>query len=237
MKFLKKILEIIFPTHCLVCEKIISAEGLFCNDCWQKLQFITEPKCTICCNPFEFSPAGENLICASCLADPPHYDKAIVIFRYDKLISKIVSDFKYRDQTFVAKKLARLLRNHAQKEIAEADFIVPVPLHKKKLRKRQFNQSVLLCRELSKTKLSADFLLRIKNTTAQVSLKKRQRQRNPRNAFAVNPKFLTLVKNKNILVVDDVMTTGATLENCAKILKKSGAKKVVVLTIAKTVFS
>lgn len=240
MNFFKKILEIIFPSHCLYCHKIISAEGLFCNDCWLKLQFITEPKCKICCNLFEFVVA-QNLTCSSCLNQRPSYDKAIVIFGYNDIIKKIIGDFKYRDGTHIAKKLARFLFNHARNEIAQADFIVAVPLHKKRLRHRKFNQSLMLARAISKinpiAKLRPDFLLRIKNTTAQVALKQKQRQRNLKSAFALNPKYFAIVKDKKILLIDDVMTTGATLENCAKILKKSGAKNVTVLTIAKTIFN
>lgn len=239
MNFFKKILEIIFPSHCLYCQKIISAEGLFCNDCWQKLQFITEPKCNICCNPFEFV-VGENLTCGKCLSHRPSYDKAIVIFRYNEIIKKIIGDLKYRDQTYIAKKLARFLFYQAQAEISDVDFIVAVPLHPKRLRRRKFNQSLILSRALltknSQKKLKSDFLLRIKNTAAQVSLKKKQREKNLKNAFALNPKYREIVKDKKILLIDDVMTTGATLENCAKILKKSGAKKVTILTIARTVF-
>ncbi len=238
MNFLKKISEIIFPNHCLYCEKIISAEGLFCNDCWQKLQFITEPKCQVCCHPFELVPAGTNLICASCLASPQRFfDKIISVFRYNEIIKKVVGDLKYRDQTYIAKKLARLLSIHAKKEIAESDFVIAVPLHKKKLRQRKFNQSLLLARAISKTKLRPDFLLRIKNTTAQVALQRRQREGNLKNVFVLNPKYSEIVKNKNILLIDDVTTTGTTLENCAKVLKKSGAKNVTILTIAKTVFN
>lgn len=240
MNFFKKILEIIFPSHCLYCEKIISAEGLFCNDCWQKLQFITEPKCNICSNPFEFV-VGDNLTCSSCLSNPPSYDASVVIFRYNQIIGKVIGDLKYRDSTYIANKLAKILFIQAQPEIAEADFIIAVPLHIKRLRKRRFNQSVLLCRaltktEVTKTKLIPDFLLRIKNTAAQVSLRKKQRQNNLKSAFALNPKYQNIIKDKKILLIDDVMTTGATLENCAKILKKSGAKKVTILTIAKTIF-
>lgn len=240
MKIVKKILGIIFPNHCLYCEKIISAEGLFCNCCWQKLQFITEPKCSVCCHPFEFLPANNNLICASCLKTLPHYDRAISVFFYNQLIKKIIGNLKYRDAIFVAKKLGKFLFNHARQEIIAADFIIVVPLHKKKLRQRKFNQSLLLCHamlpKIFKTKLIPDFLLRIKNTEAQVKLRSKQRRQNLKSAFVLNPKYLKAVKNKKILLIDDVITTGATLNNCAKILKKHGAKQVTIFTIAKTVF-
>jgi ComF family protein len=239
MNFLKKILEIIFPSHCLYCEKIISAEGLFCSNCWQKLQFITDPKCKICSHPFEFK-VSDDLTCAQCLSYPPAYDKAITIFRYNEIIKKIISQFKYRDATYIAKKLAKLLFNKSCSELENIDFIVAVPLHKKRLRQRKFNQSLLLCRAMLRyapqTKFYPDFLLRIKNTKAQVELRKKPRQKNLKNAFDLNKKYREIVKGKSFLLLDDVITTGATLHNCAKILKKSGAKKVTILTVAKTVF-
>jgi len=243
MKILEKILEIFFPSHCVFCEKIISKDALFCNDCWVKLQFITDPKCKICAYPFDFQLDYDaaNPICASCLIKKPSYDKALTIFRYNHVLKKIIGDLKYRDQTFLAKKFTKILIDKAQNEIANCDLIVAVPLHQKRLRKRKFNQAVLLCRNLvkffPKKSFYPDFLLRVKNTAPQVELRKKQRQKNLKRVFLLNKKYQDLVKNKKILLVDDVMTTGATLENCAKELKKAGAKTVVVLTIAKTVFS
>lgn len=236
MKILKNFLKIIFPSHCLACEKIISADGLFCEHCWPKLQFISEPKCAICAYPFEFQ--GLSLLCLKCLTKRPSFDKAVTIFRYNHVIRKIVSSLKYRDQTFLAKKFAPLLFDKAKNEIADCDLVVAVPLHVKRLRKRKFNQSILLAKNLLKFSpekvFYSDFLVRTKNTTPQVELKKKERESNLKNAFEVNEKYRELVRGKKILLIDDVTTTGATLENCAKVLKKCGAKKVVVLTIAKT---
>lgn len=237
-KFFKKIIELIFPNQCLYCSKLIGQEGAFCNCCWKKLQFITDPKCNICSHPFEFQVA-DNLICAKCLSDKPSYDKAITVFRYNQIIKKVIGDFKYRDTTYLAKKFARILFNRASSEIDKTDFIIAVPLHKKRLRKRKFNQAILLTKELSKLSKKEffyDFLLRIKNTTAQAGLRKKQREKNLRGAFALNEKYKEIVKGKKILLIDDVMTTGTTLENCAKVLKKSGAKEVNILVIAKRVF-
>jgi ComF family protein len=248
MKFLKKILAIIFPSHCLSCEKIISGEGVFCSHCWQKLQFITEPKCKICCHPFEFKVTDE-MLCAPCLTNPPAYDKALTVFAYNQIIKKIIGKFKYNDATFTAKKLAPFLLNKVRHELNEIDLIVAVPLHKKRLRLRKFNQSLLLCRAMLQQvptikfpvcpveiKFYPDFLLRIKNTKAQVELRRKQRKKNLNSAFAVNKKYFQSLAGKRILLVDDVITTGATLNNCAKVLKKMGAQKVIVLTVAKTVF-
>lgn len=239
MKIIKKILEIIFPNHCLSCEKIINPDGIFCEECWPKLQFISEPKCQICSYPFEFQ--GLNLLCGKCLTKKPSFDKLITIFRYNHIIRRIVTSFKFRDQTFLAKKFARLLFNKSREEISDCDFVISVPLHVKKLRQRKFNHTVLLAKNLLKLApkkvFYSDFLVKTKSTKAQIELKKQDREKNLKNAFEVNKKYLELLRGKKILLIDDVTTTGTTLENCAKILKKHGAKKVVALTIAKTAFT
>lgn len=239
MKIVKKILEIIFPSHCLSCEEIVNKEALFCNVCWPKLQFISEPKCKICSYPFEFQ--GFELICAKCLTKKPSYDKAISLFRYNDILKKIITSFKYHEQTLIAQKLSKLLISRAKDEIANTDIIIAVPLHVKRLRKRKFNQAILLARTLSKNhdldrniKFFPDFLIRTKNTIPQAELHKTEREKNLNGAFAFNEKYQDLIKGKNILLVDDIITTGATLEGCAFILKKHGAKKVIAITIAKT---
>jgi ComF family protein len=238
--FLRKLVEVFFPSHCLYCEKIINKDSLFCGDCWLKLQFITDPKCKICSYPFEIEISHMSPLCSKCLIKKPSYDKSIVIFRYNPFIKKIIGDLKYRDKNFLAKKFAKILHEKIRSEIATYDLIVAVPLHQKRLRKRKFNQAVLLCRELlkffPKKNFYPDFLIRVKNTKPQVELRKKEREKNLKRAFLVNKKYRDEVMGKKILLVDDVMTTGATLENCAKELKRRGAKEVVSLVVAKTVF-
>lgn len=235
MKILKNILAVFFPSHCLACEKIISKDALFCSICWQKLQFITEPKCEICCHPFEETSQNSTIICSKCLLKKPSFDKAIAIFRYNYVLRKIITALKYHDQTFLAKKLANILYTKSQSEIANADFLTAVPLYKKRLYKRKFNQAVLLGRNLAKEKFIPDLLIKKIDTSPQIKLTKKQREDNLRQAFLLNPKYQNLIKNKTVILLDDVMTTGSTVENCAKELKKKGAQKVVVLVVARTI--
>ncbi len=239
MKIFKKISEIIFPNHCLSCEEIINKEGIFCSECWLKLQFITEPKCAVCSYPFEFQ--GLNLLCGKCLNKKPSFEKAIAIFRYNHVLRRIISSLKYRDQTFVAKKFSSFLFKASKTEIKNCDVLTIVPLHISRLRKRKFNQSALLAKSLiefapEKT-LLLDLLIRTKNTKPQVELRKKERENNLKNVFELNKKYQDFIRDKKIVLIDDVFTTGATLENCAKVLKKYKAKEVVVLTIAKTAFT
>jgi ComF family protein len=236
--FLKTILNIFFPNHCLHCEKIINKEALFCTTCWSRLKFITDPKCRICSYPFEIELIGKSssLPCSKCIKDPPHFDKVITIFRYNEIIKKIISDLKYYDQTFIAKKIAKLLYNKIQPELENIDLVTIIPLHRNKLKKRKFNQVALISKEIIKhKKYIPDLLFRTKETQTQVKLTQKQRVANIKKAFMINRKHQDAIADKTILLIDDVMTTGATIEACAKALKKRKVKKIIVLTLAKTV--
>ena len=237
LKILKKISEIIFPNHCISCSEIVSPDSLFCQDCFVKLQFISEPKCQICSYPFEVELKHLPPFCAKCLSKKPKYDQTLTVFRYNDTISKPLSDLKYCDSTFLAKKFARIFIANFKDEIANCDFICAVPLHVSRLKKRKFNQSILIAKNLDQKKFIPDLLWRLINTKSQVSLKKQQRQKNLKKAFLVNQKYRSKIKNKKILLIDDVITTGATVEGCSKALKKFGAKEVVVLAIAKSIIS
>lgn len=178
-------------------------------------------------------------LCSKCLVKKPNYDKVITIFRYNYIIKKIISDLKYQDKFYIAKKIAKILAPKINNIIANDDILVPVPLHFKKLQERRFNQSLLICLELmnllnNKPKLVRDLIFRVKNTKIQAKLRGQERLSNVKKAFIVNKKYRNLIKDKTIFLLDDIITTGATVENCAKILKKKGAKRVVVISLAKT---
>jgi ComF family protein len=179
-----------------------------------------------------------GLICGRCIEKKPSFDKVITIFRYNHVLRKIISDLKYRDQTFLAKKLAGILFDKVKNEIDDKSLIVAVPLHQKRLRKRKFNQSILLGFALEKLifgqKFYPDILQKITDTKPQAGLKRKERQENLKRAFLAKEKYFSLIKNKKIFLIDDVMTTGTTLEKCAKELKKRGAREVIAVTIAKT---
>jgi len=234
--YLKLILEVFFPSHCISCQNIIRRNSLFCHDCFIKLQFITEPKCKICSYPFEIEIPDMSSLCGKCLIKKPSFDKLVTIFSYNHIIRKAITSLKYHDQTFLSKKLAILLKEKAKNEIDNCDIIAAIPLHLNRLRKRKFNQASIIAKNLSKNKFIPDLIWRVKDTTPQVSLRKKQRKSNLKRAFLVNKKYRTFLKNKKILLIDDVITTGATIENCARELKRRDVKEVVVLTIAKTIF-
>lgn len=231
------ILDVLFPPKCIICGKIISQDGCLCFTCWGKIDFITFPYCSCCGVPFSYE-IEEDLICGKCILKKPKYDKAVAVFVYNKYSNDIIHKFKYNDCSYAAKTLSNWMVREGKKLISDTDLIIPVPLHKLRLMTRFYNQAALLAKFISKnTKIKCDFksLKRVKNTKQQFGLTLKQRAKNVRNAFFIPEQFKENIKGKNILLVDDVMTTGATINACSYVLKKAGAKKVYVLTLGRTV--
>lgn len=234
---IKNIFEIIFPTTCICCHKIINKHGLFCKECFIDLEFISPIKCQICSIPIQSQyKFCTPITCATCLQKKPFFDSSHAIFIYNQAIGKAIIDLKYNDQTFLALKFAKIFKSQIQNLLNDADYVISVPMHKKKLLKRKFNQANLIARNISPDKYFPQLLLRIKNDDAQINLSRNKRKINLRKSFIVNPKFQKLVFGKKILIIDDVMTTSSTLNYCSKALKKNGASKVYVAVIAKTIF-
>lgn len=175
-------------------------------------------------------------LCASCLRKKPAFDCVIAVFRFDHRIGKAIGDLKYRDKLFLAKKFAAILSQKAAKEIANCDIVAAVPLHINRLRQRKFNQALLIAKQIAPEKLIYDLLWKVADKEPQVKLTQKQRQHNLNRAFLVNKNFRKSIKGKKIILIDDVMTTGTTINSCAKELKRRGASKVICLVIAKTIF-
>lgn len=223
-------------SNCLICNKIISS-GYFCVEDFNKLQFIGKPSCGICGHPFEFE-VDKNMLCGACIAQKPKYNKAISILKYDEFSRGFIFQFKYGDKINLSKFFASLMFSGSKEFIEDIDFITPVALHKKRLRKRKYNHSALLAKDFakfSKLPLIIDLLIRHKNTKPQSSLSKKARKRNIQGAFKFNDKYLKRVQGKNILIIDDIITTGVTIDNYCKILRKAKVGKIYVLTLAKKV--
>ena len=209
--------------------------GGFCGTCWSSLNFITKPYCRICCFEFSFDPGEGNDICLKCSATPPAFDLARSVLRFDEHSKKLIHALKYHDSTFVAANFAKIIFNMHKDLVADADFIIPVPMHKWKRLFRLYNQSQILASEiayLSGKKMVPDILLKTKHTKSQTGLSKKHREENLKGSINVmkNDK----IKGSNIVLVDDVMTTGSTVHLCSQKLKKAGAKSVNVICIART---
>lgn len=234
LKLIKCIANIFLPPRCLRCGKIIQGENGLCDECFSKIKFISVPYCQTCGHPL---PTAQTVTqCPSCIQGNKN------LFRmqrsrvhYDENSRALILNFKFYDRTENAEFLARWLYT-AGHDIWQqgADVLIPVPIHQTRLRSRKFNQSALLCKELSKiTGIPVDYtsLQKYRKTKPQVECSGQMRIRNIKNAFIV--RFPQRLKDKRVVVIDDVMTTGSTLKECAKVLRASGVKSVDALTVAR----
>lgn len=229
---LEQVLDLIFEKNCLTCKEKTDKANTFCNKCYAGIQFISKPFCIKCAVPLPVTNLGE--ICQYCQERVPHYDKSFALFRYEDKTKDLIHAIKYEDKTQLVKPLSRMICRLIKDYIEEIDLIIPVPTHKNTLKIRKYNQALLIAREVSKVinkPLDWASLKKIKHIESQIGLKKVERQKNLDGAFLYGGKSLI---GKTVLIVDDVMTTGATLDECAKVLKKSGTKKVYNLVIART---
>ncbi|MDX1975350.1 MAG: ComF family protein [Rickettsiales bacterium] len=232
-----RLLDILFPPQCLNCRALVPSHGTLCLTCWNNVTFITDPMCDACGLPFEFD-VGPGSLCGECLRELPPYAKARAAFRYDDHSRGMVLRLKYHDQTYLSTIFGPWLAKAGKELLADSDVIVPVPLHYWRFVSRRYNQSALLAQQLAKQTqktLLLDGLKRTRATKAQIGLTREQREKNVRNAFSVPHKYQAPIKGKTILLIDDVMTTGSTIESCAKALIKAGAMRVNVLTLSRTV--
>lgn len=235
--FLASGLQAAFPPGCLKCAEPLEQPGHLCATCWPHLTFLSEPCCESCGFPFEFSPSSA-LICASCLRKPPSFAKARAVLKYDEACRDMVLAFKHADQTRNAPAFASWMYRAAADMVAGCDLIAAVPLHPLRLLRRRYNQAALLAREISRLsgKPSVpDLVHRCRPTRSQGGLNAAARKRNVRGVFAANPKKLPHVENARILLIDDVLTTGATVDACSKALLTAGAAKIEVLTLCRVV--
>ena len=229
--------DILFPSRCGICECLLDSEGL-CPDCWSKIRWISEPRCCICGQPFTTEMESVDFVCAQCASKKPYFDKAVSVFVYDDFSKKIILKFKHSDATYLAKMLTQWMFRAATLEIESSDLIIPVPIHFTKRLKRKYNQSELLAKkisDISNVKYEPRILDKIKQTSPQEGLSGNQRRKNVIGSFGVNEKYKHLLENKRILLIDDVFTTGSTVNECAKVLKKHSAKEIIVLTIARVI--
>lgn len=228
-------LDFILPPRCVATGKTVDGQGMIDPVFWAKLHFIENPKCVTCGLPFGFE-AGENAECGACLSDPPEFDRARSALVYDDASRPLILGFKYGDRTYAAVTFAHWLQRYGQELTEQADMIVPVPLHRWRLWRRRFNQSALLAHALGQRAglpCHADLLVRQRATPQQKGLSAQGRRDNVRKAFAVNPGHAQNLKGKTVILVDDVFTSGATLSECAKTLRKAGASRVFALTLAR----
>jgi ComF family protein len=234
----REVVDLLFPPLCVLCREPVGAADSLCPACWNGLQFIDAPICERCGLPFEID-AGPGTVCAACLAEPPDFDRARAILRYDDASKQPVLALKHADRLDLVPAFAKWLDRAGHDLFAATDLVVPVPLHRLRLWKRRYNQSAELARGLCRrTGLAfAPLLLeRTKPTPSQGQMPSAAaRRQNVAGAFRVPPDRRAALKGRKVLLVDDVLTTGATASACARVLKRAGATSVFVLALARVV--
>ncbi len=226
---------LLFPPVCAGCRRHVSQPGALCGACWPRLRFLERPWCAVLGTPFQ-QYMGEGLLSAEAIANPPPFARARAAVAYNGVARRMVQSLKYSDRTDLAPWMARWMMRAGAELVAEADVVVPVPLHWRRFLSRRFNQSAELARSiaaLSGKSFEPAAVRRVKVTRQQVGLGLSERQDNVRAAFHVAPEHDASVRGRRILLVDDVYTTGATVCSVAKALKKQGAASIDVLTFAR----
>ena len=232
--FLHGALDIALPRLCAVCRAPVHGNGL-CPGCWSKLSFITRPYCERLGIPFVYDP-GPGILSMEAIANPPAYHRARAAVRFDEISRALVHALKYGDRLDLAPMMGRWLALAGRELVAEADALVPVPLHWRRNWARRFNQSGMLAAAVSAetgVPVTASALKRVKATVQQVGLSKSERAANIQGAFRVSAESKTAIAGKRLVIIDDVLTSGATVQGCARALLRAGATNVDVLVFAR----
>ncbi len=232
----KAVLDIALPTLCVACREPVDGEGV-CAACWAKLSFIEPPYCPRLGIPFVYDP-GPDMLSMEAIASPPAYQRARAAVRYDEVARTLVHALKYQDRTDLAPAMGRWMARAGRELLDGADMIIPVPLHWRRAWHRRYNQPGALARSIERQSgvaLRGDVLQRVRATEQQVGLSRPQRASNVQGAFKVSPDRQSEIAGRRLVLIDDVLTSGATTDACARALLHAKAAQVDVLVFARVV--
>lgn len=232
----KLALDIALPTLCVACREPVDGEGV-CAECWAKLSFIAPPFCPRLGIPFVYDP-GPDMLSMEAISNPPAYARARAAVRYDDVARTLVHALKYQDRTDLAPAMGRWMARAGRDLLDDADVLVPVPLHWRRAWRRRYNQSGALARVIERqtgVKVASEALKRIRPTEQQIGLSRPQRASNVQGAFKVAPFRQNLIAGRRVVLIDDVLTSGATVDACARALLRAKAASVDVLVFARVV--
>jgi ComF family protein len=234
---LRLALDVALPPLCPSCREPLGDGVGLCATCWSKLSMIEPPYCARLGIPFAYD-AGPGLLSMEAISDPPAYDRARAAVRYDDIARALVHAYKSGDRLDLAPLIAGWMARAGRELLADADGLIPVPLHWRRLWARRFNQSATLAAEIGKignVPVITDALKRVRATQHQVGLSKSERARNVQGAFRIAAEAKGQVAGRRLVLVDDVLTSGATADTCARALLRAGAAHVDVLVFARVV--
>ncbi len=234
---LQRLIGIVYPPTCIACQAAIGEAQALCARCWSGIGFIERPYCERLGTPFPVD-LGPGLLSPAAIAAPPVFGRARAACRFEGTARELVHRLKYGDRVDLSLTLGRMMRLAGRELIADADLVVPIPLHRTRLWQRRFNQAAVLARILARNAgvpLALTALARVRPTRRQVGLTRAQRADNLQGAFRVPDAMRPRVEGRRILLIDDVLTTGATANAAARALLRAGAGAVDVLTFARVV--
>ncbi len=229
-------LDIALPTLCVACREPVDGEGV-CAECWARLSFIAPPFCPRLGIPFVYDP-GPGMLSMEAIADPPAYARARAAVRYDDVARTLVHALKYQDRTDLAPAMGRWMARAGHELLNGADVLVPVPLHWRRGWSRRYNQSGALARSIERqsgVKVASEALQRVRPTQQQIGLSRSQRASNVQGAFKVAADRAADIQGRRVVLIDDVLTSGATTDACARALLRAKAASVDVLVFARVV--
>lgn len=231
------VLDALLPPRCLSCGIVVDRQGTICPGCWTELAFLSEPLCACCGYPFAYD-LGPEAECGACAGGHPAFDRARAVLAYDDLSRGLVLGLKHGDRTHLAPALGALMVRAGAELLRRGEIIVPVPLHRRRLWRRRYNQASLLGLAIGRASglpMAPDSLVRRKATQSLGHMSPSARRRALRGAFAVPKNRRRPIAGKRVILIDDVLTTGATGEACARALKRAGAASVELLVFARVV--
>lgn len=233
---LRALADVALPPVCMACRAAVDAPGCLCGSCWSRLCFIAPPFCDRLGTPLPYVPGEARPVSAAALDAPPAYGRARAVALFGDVARDLIHGLKYADRLDLAPPMAAMMAGAGADILADAEALVPVPLHRLRLWRRRFNQSATLARVVGRrtgVPVRALWLERRRATVPQVGLDRAARARNVQGAFAVPEMAKGELRGRRVVLVDDVLTTGATIDACVKALLRAGAGQVDVLVFAR----
>ena len=234
------LLNMVVPPTCLACDQAVGSSGQLCGSCWGRLEIIEKPYCRVLGTPFSYESSGgatgHETVSLAAIAEPPDFDHSRSVVVYQGIARQLVHGLKFGDRSDLVPFMAQGMVRAGRDVLSPDTTIVPVPLHRWRMIKRRYNQSAELARAISKLvggNYQPGVLQRIRSTRQQVGLGAKERQRNVSGAFRVPLDMAVHVRARHVVLIDDVYTTGATLQACARALRRKGAEQVDCLTFAR----